>query len=230
MSKILTVNKTTDMIQTELDKVQKYIEDGLPGITEITNNELYRMYDLYLNGSTYTQIAASLGLKKVIVLYLAHHNKWYESKSEGLNEIMEKTKGRVQETKLRSSEFMLLMVQAYQKRIANKFTRYLATNDEENMDEVDLKELSQLMKAIEMVNELDDHGRNAKGKNPTLGLNIGGGVTVKRENANEVTITPKDMTIGETLRQFAESKLEEEKRRSEIQSNDIGNQEGENDA
>lgn len=226
MPNLLSIaNATTDMTQSEMDKVAGYKSEGLPGIVDITNNELYRMYDLYLSGSTYTQIANTLKIKKVMILYLAHHNKWFESKQEFINELQEKIKARVIETKLRTSEFMLLTVQAYQKRISNKFTRYLATNDDKHMDEVDLKELAQLMKAIEIVNELDNTGKDSRGKSPAVGLNLGNGVTVEREGDNKITITPKEPSIGETLKQYAE-----EKKRLQNQSSDIGILKGEDDA
>lgn len=205
-------DETSDISDSEMIKVKRYIEDGLPGIGEITNSDLYRMLDLYLGGSTYSQIANTLETKKVIVLYLAHTNNWYVIKKEYLGEIQEKIKNRVVDSKLRSQEFMLLLVQAWQKRIGKKLTRYLSTNDDEHMDNVDLKEVTQLMKAIEMVNELDNTGKNLQSKASPIGLNLGNGVTVEKTSDNKITITPKETSIGDLLKQHADAKREEDKK------------------
>jgi hypothetical protein len=67
-------------------KVNEYIEAGLPGIVEVTNTQLYRMYELYLTGSSYSQIAVALRLKKVIVHYMSYKSGWFSSKQEYINE------------------------------------------------------------------------------------------------------------------------------------------------
>ena len=222
MSKLPTLQEATDISLSEMEKINKYMENGLPGISEITDSQLYRMYELYLSGSTYTQIANTLMIKKVVVLYLAHKSDWYTSKKEHLNEIQENVKNRVLESKIRSSEFMLLLVQSWQKKIGNQLVKYLSTNDKEHMEEIDLKEVSQLMKAIEMVSELDNYGKDSKGKTPAVGLNLGNGVTVEKTGDNKITITPKEEKIGDILKQYADSKREEEKNKLiEKQKHDI---------
>ena len=206
--------KSTDITDSEMAKINKFIEDGLPGIGTVNETQLYRMYELYLTGSTYSQIAVTLGLKKIIVLYLAHNNDWYNSKKEYLNEIQEKIKNRVVESKLRSQEFMLLLVQAWQKKISKNLNKFLATNDEEHMERVDLKEVAQLMKAIEIVNDLDNTGKDSKGKTPAVGINVGGGVTIERSGKDKISITPAKTSIGDILKQYADASREEEKNKS----------------
>lgn len=217
--------KSTDITESEMSKINKFIEDGLPGIATINETQLYRMYEMYLTGSTYSQIAVNLGLKKIFVLYLAHSNDWYGSKKEYLNEIQEKIKNRVVESKLRSQEFMLLLVQAWQKKISKNLNKFLATNDEEHMERVDLKEVAQLMKAIEIVNDLDNTGKDSKGKNPAVGINVGNGVTIEKSGNNKISITPNKSSIGDILKQYADASREEEKNKLSIINNkhDIDN-------
>jgi hypothetical protein len=212
MSNELTTIVNTDITESEMVKINKYIEDGLPGISNINETQLYRMYELYLTGSTYTQIASTLQLKKVIVLYLAHHSDWYTSKKEYLDEIQEKIKNRVTEAKLRSKEFLLLSVQAWQKRIGHKLTRYLSTNDEGVMDDVDLKEVTHLMKVIEMIGEMDNTGKGPKDKVSPIGLNIGGGFTMEKTGDNKISITPNEPSIGDVLKDLADKQKDEEKK------------------
>lgn len=220
MANLPVEQKDNDFTDSELDKIQEYKDEGLPGIIDVTTADMHRMLELYLSGSSYTQISSILRIKKKIVLYLAHKSNWFEMKQEYFNEIQEKIRTRVIESKLKSSEFMLLMIQAYQRRIGNQFNRYLATGDEEQMDGVNLKELAQLVKAIEVIGTLDGSGKG--GKTPPIGLNLGNGITVEKTGDNKITITPNEpATIGDALRQFAESKNQEKTKLLENQNNDI---------
>lgn len=214
MSNLPTIPElTTDITEDEMKKIERYTEDGMPGISSITPSQVYQMLDLYLGGSTYTQIASTLEKKKAIILYLAHSNNWYAVKKEYMSEIQEKIKNRVVDSKLRSQEFMLLLVQAWQKRIGKQLTKYLSTNDEDNMENVNLKEVAQLMKAIELINELDSSGRGNAPKSPTVGLNLGSGVTVEKVGENKISITPKGDTFTELLKQHADARREEDNKK-----------------
>ena len=214
MSNLPTVIQETDIMESEMVKVNQFIEDGLPGLVNITDSQMYRMYDLYLTGSTYSEISSTLNIKKVIILYLSHNSGWYTSKKEYLSEVQEKIKNRVVESKLRSHVFMLQLVQSWQKKIGHKMTAFLATNDPAHMDEIDLKEVAQLMKAIEMVNDLDSTGKGSNGKASPIGINVGNnGVTIEKSGDNKISITPNETKIGDILKQHADSHREEERKK-----------------
>lgn len=221
--KLQVIVQDTDLTPSELNKVQIYKQNGLPGVTEVTDAMMHRMLDLYLTGSTYSQISQMLNVKKTTILYLAHVGQWYVTKKDYINEAQENMKGRVFNAKLRNQEFMLLLVQAWQKKIGHKLTKYLATNDDEHMNEIDLKEVAQLMKAIDMVNNLDNTGKDAKGKTPLIGLNPGNGVVIQKTGENSVSITPKDDTIGDMLEKYANDRREQEKETIQITKSDIDN-------
>lgn len=213
MADELTVRET-DIIESEVVKINKFIEDGLPGLGSVTNTQLHRMLELYMTGSSYTQIATLLGIKKVIVQYLAHTSGWYDTKKEYLNELQENMKNKIAESKVKNQDFVLLATQAYRKKIGDKFKLFLATDDERHMGEVDLKEFTQLMKTIEMIDGLDNTGKDAKGKTPTVGINIGDGVTVEKSGDNKISITPnKEAPVGDMLRQYADEQREKERKK-----------------
>lgn len=229
MSKELTIVKNTDIIESEITKMNKFIEDGLPGLAALNDTQLHRMFELYLGGSSYSQISTILGIKKVIILYLSHTSNWYDTKIEYLNEIQENMKNKVIESKIKNQEFLLLVTQAYRKKIGHKLTEFLKTNDDVHMDDIDLKELGQVMKTIEMINDMDNSGKNPKGKTPAIGLNIGEGVTIEKSGDNKVSITPKESSVGDILKQYADEqrKLERKKLLSIEDKSDIVNSQGE---
>lgn len=199
----------TDLTPKELLVIEQFKENGLPGVSDVPEDKLYKMLDMYMTGSTYTQIANFLGVRRNIVIYLAHVSNWYEMKQEGLNEIQENLKNRIIEAKTRNSEFMLLLVQSWQKKMTTHLKHFLSTNDPEHMETIDLKEMAALMKAIDMVNALDNTGKSPKGQAPTVGLNLGDGVDIEKTGENTVSITPKP--VGSLLQQYANKRREEEK-------------------
>ena len=211
MDNLPALQSSTDMTTAEVAKVKRFIEDGLPGISTVTDSLLHQMLDLYLNGSTYSQISNILEIKKIYVLYLAQSANWVQLKEDYLNEVQEKIKSRVVDSKLISKEFMLLLVQAWQKKIGSQLTKYLATNDDSHMENINLKEIAQLMRAIEMVNELDNTGKDSKGKTPAVGLNLGSGVVVEKLADNKISVTPKETPIGDLLQQIADERRNKEK-------------------
>ena len=221
----------TDISASEMVKVRTYTEHGMPGLVDITESQIYQMINLYLEGSTYTQIANILKVKKVLVMYLAHNQNWYAVKREYLDEIQEKIKNKVVDSKLRSQEFMLTLVQAWQKKIGNQLTKYLSTNDVEHMNDIDLKEIAQLMKAIEIVNSLDNAGKSPNNKTPAIGLNVGDGVTVEKTGNNTISITPKSTSIGDLLKKYADGNREKEKsenvRLEKVKSDIVNDNKGE---
>lgn len=203
-----------DMTVSQVEKVKKFIDDGLPGITEVTNHQLTQMLDLYLTGSSYTQIANILRIKQLYVLYFAYTANWEGIRAEYLNEIQESIKNRLVSTKLRNKEFMLLLSQAYQRKIGTQLQRFLSTGLLSDIDEVKGKEVLMLMKIIELTNSLDEEGKDKNGKMPTIGLNAGAnGVVVERISDSQLSITPKDKdeSVGNLLKKLAEEKRAKEK-------------------
>jgi len=230
MSNELTIIKDTDLSELELDKIRSYMEAGLPGIGDINNTQLHKMIDLYMSGSTYTQIAHTLEVKRVVVTYLAHINNWYLTKREVLNEIQDKIKSRVLDSKLRNQEFRLLLIQAWQKKIGKKLTKYLSTNNEEHIDEVDLKEVAQLMKAMEWADSLDDTGSKDSKKNPSVNINIGAGASIEKTGANKLNITPAEPSIGDMLASIANTQRAEQRLKEDLTKKpDISSNNGEKD-
>ena len=220
MSNLPAVIPSSDMVEADVTKVEKFIQDGLPGISTVTDVQMHRMLDLYLHGNTYTQIANMLQVKKVYILYFAYKANWKQLKLDYLTEIQEKIQNRVIDSQLRSKEFMLLLVQAYQKKVSNKLSLYLATDNDSHMADIDLKEVGQLMRAIEMVNELDNAGKLPNGKTPAIGLNLGAsGVDVEKTGDNTISITPKkDTSVGDLLQKLAD---ENRNKRKVLEQSDI---------
>lgn len=215
-------NQITDISEKDSEKVKKFMSDGLPGLARLGESDFHRMTEMYMSGSTYHQISNSTGHPRSLILYLSQTFGWYSARREYIYELQEKVKSRIIDSKLESKDFLLLYIQASQKRIGKNLKKYLATDDESHANDINLKEVAQLLKTIEVLQGLDSEGKDSKGKTPAVGLNLGDGVTIERSGDNKVTITPKEKTVGDMLKKFADRRREEQnktKNSSDIEVN-----------
>lgn len=216
---VLNNNKETDITPKELIKVAEYKEAGMPGLASVAQNQvvLAKALDLYMSGKTYGEISKIAGIKKDIVLYLAHKFDWYGAKMEQLTILDANIKDRILQANLVNKDFVLQIQQFFLKKIGSKITRYLATGDDEIANKIDGKDLDRYQKYVELLDKLTTE-KPATVRQPAVGLNLGDGVSVKKVGENEVVITPRSKTIGEMLKELADIKRKEESKNS---SNDI---------
>lgn len=204
---------TTDMTPQETEKLQKFVDEGLPGISKVTPEIIERMASMYLAGKTYGQVSNITRVPKAAVMYLARRDNWFAVRQDYLQELDERMKVRITETKLMSQDFMVELLQTFQKKISKKITRYLATDNEDIANEINLKDIATYIKTLEALSKsMGDHRTNDGNGTPAVGLNLGDGVTVSKNQDGTVEITPKQKAIGEILKQYADKRREEEKK------------------
>lgn len=220
-SNVPAAKPASDLTPADLERVQQFADEGCPGLAKIDDNMLYRMTDMYLNGSTYQQIQTTLRLTRALVLYVSHTYGWYPARMEYIGELQSRMNFRIAESKLVNQDFLLLLTQAWQKKIGRNLRKYLETDDTSHTEEIDLKEVDKLLKTIEMIKDLNNEGKNSKGKTPLVGLNLGEGVTVERSSDTTVTITPKEKVVGEMLKKHADNRRAEENKQKTAKNSDI---------
>lgn len=222
MSNALAEKQPTDLTDKDMEKISNFIAEGKPGLARLAETDFDRMTKMYITGLTYGQISNILNIGRPLVTYMSHTYGWYPAKQEYLAELQEKIKGRVIDSKLNTQDFILLMIQAYQKKIGAKLQKYLATDDPAHADEIDLKEIDKLIKAIETLQSLSSDTKKSGSKTPALGLNVGDGVTIERDGDSKVTITPvMDKQLGSMLKKFADSRRAEQNVEKKSTKHDI---------
>lgn len=211
LPEIVIEEPTTDIVGKDAQKLKEFMEAGLPGYPLITEEKLARIFDLYLIGKTYSQIADIMQIKKALILYLSHKLDWYEARKTFLEDLNANIKRRVIEAKLLSQDFLIQMLQMWHKKIGAKMNRYMLTNNEEFTNQINLKEIDRYLKTLELLQKSigDPFGNN---KVPTIGVNVGDGMTIVKKGENSVEITPKQRAVGEMLKQFADLARQEEKK------------------
>jgi hypothetical protein len=205
----------TDLTEKDMERIKEFASEGMPGLAKLQESDFHRMTEMYMNGSTYTQIYTAMRCSRPLVLYISHTYGWYAARQEYLNELQGRIKTRVIDSKLASQDFLLLLVQTYQKKLTKKMQAYLATDDPSHTNDINLKEIDKLIKAIETIQSLSGDGKKPGSKTPVVGLNLGDGVTVERSGENKVTITPTiDKQLGSMLKKFADNRRAEESQKS----------------
>jgi hypothetical protein len=208
---VLDSGKETDITPKELTKVKEFEEAGRPGLASIAQNEiiLTKALNLYMSGKTYTEIARTLSIKKEIVLFLGHKFDWYGTKLEHLIILDANIKDRILQARLMNQDFVLQIQQFFTKKIGRKMTKFHATGDEEIANSIDRKDIEMYMKSVDLLDKISSEKIPTNAR-PTVGLNLGDGVTVKKIGENEVSITPRNKTVAEMLSDLANMKRSEE--------------------
>lgn len=203
---------TTDLTANDLVAIDMFVNDGTPGLSSIDEVKMTRIMDLYLSGKTYRQISTTLRVNKSLVLYLSNRFKWFTMRQEYLADLEQSIRGRLIEAKIVNQDFLLQLQHMWQKKIGNSINKYLATDNEDHVNAIDLKEVDKYLKTVEMLHRLTADPKEGGQKAPLVGLNMGDGVTItKSEDGSSVEITPKQKVVSDMLKQFADLKRAEEK-------------------
>lgn len=207
----LVEEPTTDLSELEQKRVQAYAAKGMPGLYELDESRVAQMLDLYLAGKPYTQISRIMKVDKVTIQYMAQKFGWYIARREYQHEIEAGIRNRVVQDKVDNQDFMLKLTHFFKKKLGKRIDSYLSTGDESHANAVDGKDIAQAIKAIETLEKLSAEPSVAKIQAPAVGLNLGDGVTVSKNEDGSVEITPKQKTTGELLKQFADAQREADK-------------------
>jgi hypothetical protein len=202
----------SDMTEKDLELVQKFKDEGLPNIATVDAEKMERMMSLYLSGKPYTQISMVMNISKSMVLYLSDRYQWFELKKAYITELESISRARLAEFNLVNQDFLLQLAHMFQKKIGSKVTKYLATDNEAFANSVDPKDVDKYLKVVDTLQRTIS-GKNPPPSAPAVGLNLGDGVTIVKKGDNEVEITPKSRVIGDILKEFADSRREEEKKK-----------------
>ena len=219
-SKDLSLIPKTDFTMKDLELIEQFKENGMLGLHTLCDVDVERMMALYMDGKSYRQIADLLKKNKSVVLFLAHKFKWFELRTEYLDELHASLKGKVIEAKLRDQEFLLHLSLAYKKKIGKNIDQYLRTDNSEFYDQINRGDLGTLMKVMEMIHKLNTE--NLGERQPLVGLSgMSEGVNITKTGPNSVEITPKQTPFASKLKQYADMQRELDKKESDEKSNDI---------
>lgn len=206
--------KDNDFTEDEANKVNTFVQNGCQGLDVLVADEhkINNMFSLYMSGKNYTEISKITKTKKNLVLYMSAKMNWYEKKMEHINDIQKSMTSKLSNTKTRSLNFIADLINVHHKYYGEKMDEYLRTNDRTIIENLDLKQLSQYFKSIEILEKLLSPAniRNNTGNGTTVNVNAPDGAQVKQLDDKTLEITPG--STGNILEELAKLKDEQKKK------------------
>lgn len=209
-SMVPTEEPTSDIAPVDQAKIDAFKEEGLPGLYSLSEQQVEKIMELYLDGKPYIQISRMMKVEKRIIMYMSQRFNWFQTRKDYNEEIELSMRQRMVDAKLASQDFLLDLKKLYEKKIGKRVSSYLVTGDESHAAAIDPKEVSLFLKIID---NLENAPKIKTGRSEVspVSLGLGDGVTITKNSDNSVDITPKQKSVGEMLKQFADAQREQEK-------------------
>lgn len=195
------LSPVTDIVGKDVDIVNDFIARGKPGVKELDEETAKKMFDLYLTGQTYRQIAGITREPRALVMYVSQKVQWFERRQEYLMELENSKLTRIVEMKLMDQDLLLRYAQAMHKKIGGQLNSYMVTGDDKRLEKMNLKEMEIYMKIMDRLSKSIEAPR-ASG--PLVGINMPDGGTMTRTGDNTIEITPKEKSMDGMLKKFAD--------------------------
>ncbi|HLD91648.1 MAG TPA: hypothetical protein VI911_11675 [Patescibacteria group bacterium] len=195
-----------DMTQDEKDAIVEYRQNGCPGLVKIDSEKVTQWFELYVSGKTYAEIAEISHFNKNIILYVAHRGKWNDKKMSKINDIASSLWNKTCNSKIEGANTVATFMSAMNRYYINKLNKYLATNDDAIIENLDTNLLGKYHKTIEMLEKLIASGNPASiplppNESPSVNININGPTEiVDGSNSIDINQLDKKPSSGEILK------------------------------
>lgn len=214
-NKALALKATTDIVGIDRERLDKFIEDGLPGIGSVEQPQIDKMLELYILDQSYSSISGICRVPKVIVMYFSERQNWLATRQEYYRELITSLPKRLAEADVLAKDVMVDQIRAYHKKYTDKRKRFLATGVEDASTRIDPKEQAVFLKTVEMSKKITVP---SEPKAPIVNVNVGNKATFSQTGDKTIEVTANEDTrtqeeIDEDmLRRLANSNRDKEKK------------------
>ena len=150
--------------------------------------DIFRMREMYLSGSSYGEISMSFNQKKALVVFISERERWYAEKIEKAEMTAESLSQNYNYIKADSALFFTEIVDCLQKYYREQIKNYNKSKDPSIVEKMDFKPLQNLLKAREMLDKLMTKDSGNVPPNPLVNINMGSGSVT--ESNGTMTLTP----------------------------------------
>jgi hypothetical protein len=204
-----------DFSLEEKESLAKYVENGCPGLTKITDDRTFQWFELYMSGKTFSEIAEiTKEPRKDLILYIADKSKWHELKISYYRDISVNLAKKLTQVKIDSTNTVATIASALGKYYSKKFNKFLSSNDDHAIEEIDTKMLATYYKSLEMLDKiLNPTGKLDPNDAPTptaVNVHMHGNAKMVQNEDGSVDIT--DTSASELLQAMANFKKATEKK------------------
>lgn len=209
MGSLTFANLPDDFSQEEKQSLIKYVDNGVPGLSSISESDIFQWFTMYMAGQTFTEISIACKVSKDKILFIANKSQWFEKRMNHFSDITSRLQDKVNAARLESANTVATIISSFNKYYNEEFTRFLKTGDKSIIESVDTKMLSQYQKAIESFDKIIGSGKDPKDPSaPLVNINMGSG-TMKKNPDGSIDITekaPDPQQLGQILKLMAEAK------------------------
>lgn len=204
MSNELTVVSRDDLSAEEKASLENYIHNGCPGLTKLEDVQVFKWFELYMSGKTYSEISVITKSKKDLILYVSYKSKWLEKRTEYFASIAQSMTTKITNIRTESINTVATIVSSLNKYFGKKFDSYLATNDDSIIEGIDSKVLEKYYKSLEILEKVvNPTAGNNKPSSP-VNINITSG-SAKQTSDSSLDITVEDEP-SDLLKRLAQQK------------------------
>ena len=196
-----------DFTEEESESLQDYIKNGKPGISRAVESDIFKWFELYMSGKTYQEIAKITNSKRDLILYISAKSKWTEKRLAYYSDLSQNIAEKLKQAKVDSLNTVTSIVAALGKYYGDKFNNYIATKDNDIIEDMDTKMLGQYYKSMEILDKIVGgavRGDKSSNDNPNVNINIGAGAKISQTEDGDIDIT--DDVAGDMLRFLANRK------------------------
>lgn len=210
MASELTVTSRDDLNEEERSSLESYIKNGCPGLTKLEDTQVFKWFELYMSGKTYSEIAVITKSKKDLIVYVAYKSKWLEKRTEYFTSITQNMTNKITNIRAESINTVATIVSSLNKYFGKKFDQYLATNDDSIIENIDSKVLEKYYKSLEILEKVVNPTSKDPNRNPSTPVNINiSGASVQQSSDSSLDISVKD-DPSELLKKLAQQKKNQE--------------------
>lgn len=171
-------------------------KQGMPGLARVRPEDIFRMREMYLAGSSYREIAMGFSQKLALVVFLSEKEGWYKEKIEKAEMIAETLTQNYHYIKADNTLFVTELLIFWQNYYREQIKDYKRSKDKSIVERMDMKPLEKYFKAIELLeklmtkdNDKDPPNPQDKPQNPLVNINMGAGSSMTESNGT-LTLTP----------------------------------------
>jgi hypothetical protein len=209
MANELTVPSRDDLSQNERESLDNYIQNGCPGLTSIEDAQVFKWFELYMAGKSYTEIATITKSKKDLIVYISYKSKWLEKRTEYFTSITQNMTSKITDIRTESINTVATIVSSLNKYFGKKFDNYLATNDDSIIENIDSKVLEKYYKSLEILEKVVNPTSKDPSKPSPVNINISSGASVQQSSDSSLDISMEEAS-SDLLKRLAQNKIIQE--------------------
>lgn len=209
MANELAIASRDDLNEEEKKSLLNYIENGCPGLTKLEDAQVFKWFELYMSGKTYSEIAQITRSKKDLVMYVSYRSKWLEKRTEYFTSITQNMTNKITNIRTESINTVATIVSSLNKYFGKKFDEYLITNDEAIIENIDGKILEKYYKSLEILEKVVNPTSKDSNRSPSpVNINISSGASLQQSSDSSLEISIDDEP-SEILKKMAQQKKQD---------------------